>query len=80
MKTSKGMTRRDLLKASASAGVAAFLAGCSPEAREVYFRRRFLELTPDQVRDILVREEKAYGKQFSTPVSVRADPPLDGVA
>ena len=79
MNTSKGMTRRDLLKASASAGVAAFLAGCTPEAREVYFRKRFRELTPDEIQDVLAREEKACAERFSKPVSVQADPPLDGM-
>jgi len=79
MKTSKGMTRRDLLKVSAVTGVAAFLAGCSPDAREAYFRKRFRELTPDEVRDVLAREEKACAERFSKPVSVQADPPLDGV-
>ena len=59
MKTSKGITRRDMLKGSAVTGVAAFLAGCSPEAREVYFRKRFRELTPDEIQDVLAREEKA---------------------
>jgi Fe-S-cluster-containing dehydrogenase component len=79
MKTSKGMTRRDLIKTSAVAGVAAFLAGCSPEAREAYLRKRFRELTPDEVRDVLAREEKVYTERFDRPVSVQADPPLDGV-
>ena len=79
MKTSKGVTRRDLLKASAVAGIAAFLAGCSPEAREAYLRKRFRELGPDEIRDILVREEKAYAGRFGKPVSVQADPPLEGV-
>ena len=79
MKTSKGMTRRDLLKGSAVTGVAAFLAGCSQEAREAYFRKRFRELTPDEVQSVLAREEKACAKRFGKTVSVQADPPLDGV-
>jgi len=79
VKKSRGMTRRGLLKASAVAGIAAFLAGCSPEAREAYLRKRFRELTADEVRDILAREEKACAAQFGKPVSVTADPPLDGV-
>jgi len=79
MKTSKGMTRRGLLKASAVAGIAAFLAGCSPEAREAYLRKRFRELSKDEIRDVLAREEKACAARFGKPVSVTADAPLEGV-
>ncbi len=79
VKTSEGMTRRQLLKAAAGAGIAAFLAGCSPEAREAFFRKRFRELTPDEVRDVLAREEQAYAARFGQPVSVSADPPREGV-
>jgi Fe-S-cluster-containing dehydrogenase component len=68
-----------LLKASAVAGIAAFLAGCSPEAREAYFRKRFRELSPDEVQDVLDREEKACAARFGKPVSVLADPPREGV-
>ncbi len=75
----EGMTRRQLLRAAAGTGIAAFLAGCSPEAREAYFRKRFRELTPDEVRDVRAREEKAYAKRFGRPVSVGADPPREGV-
>jgi len=79
VETSKGMTRRGLLKVSAAAGVAAFLAGCSPEAREAFFRKRFRELSPEEVQDVLANEEKAYSERFGKPVTVGADPPLDGV-
>ena len=79
METSEGITRRRLLKASAVAGIAAFLAGCSPEAREVFFRKRFRELTPDEIQDVLAREEKAYAARFGKPVSVLADQPREGV-
>jgi len=79
MEKSEGMTRRRLLKSSAVAGIAAFLAGCSPEAREAYFRRRFRELTPDEIKDVLAREEKAYTKRFGKPVSVLADQPREDV-
>jgi len=73
------MTRRELLKASAATGIAAFLAGCSPEAREAYLRKRFRELTPEEVKDVLAREEKACAKRFGKSVSVEANPALDGV-
>ena len=79
VETSEGMTRRGLLKASAAAGVAAFLAGCSPEAREAFFRKRFRELSPEEVQDVLANEEKAYSERFGKPVTVGAEPPLDGV-
>jgi Fe-S-cluster-containing dehydrogenase component len=79
MNKSEGMTRRRMLKTAAGAGIAAFLAGCSPEKREAYFRKRFRELTPDEIRDVLAREEKAYTARFGKPVSVHADKPLEGV-
>ncbi|MCX5684493.1 MAG: 4Fe-4S dicluster domain-containing protein, partial [Planctomycetota bacterium] len=79
METSKGMTRRGLLMASAVAGISAFLAGCSPEVREAYFRKRFRELSPEEVQDVMDREEKSYAARFGKPVSVLATPALDGV-
>ena len=80
METSKGLTRRNLLKASGAAAISVFLAGCSPTAREAFFRRRFKELTPDEIRNMLAREEQAYSERFGKPVTVVADPPLEGVS
>jgi len=79
MDTSQGITRRQMLKASAMTGIAAFLAGCSPEEREAYFRKRFRELTPDEIANVLAQEEKVYTSRFGKPVSVLADPPQAGV-
>jgi len=79
VETSQGLTRRSLLKASGAAAISVFLAGCSPEAREAYFRKRFRELTPEEVQDILAREETAYAARYGKPVSVLATPPLEGV-
>jgi molybdopterin-containing oxidoreductase family iron-sulfur binding subunit len=80
VETSKGLTRRNLLKASGAAAISVFLAGCSPTAREAFFRRRFKELTPDEIRNMLAREEQAYSERFGKPVTVVADPPLAGVS
>jgi len=80
VETSKGLTRRNLLKASGAAAISVFLAGCSPTAREAFFRRRFKELTPDEIRNMLAREEQAYSERFGKPVTVVADPPLEGVS
>jgi Fe-S-cluster-containing dehydrogenase component len=70
MNKTKGITRRRMLKTAAGAGIAAFLAGCSPEEREVYFRKRFRELTPDEIQAVLAREEKTYTARFGKPVLV----------
>jgi molybdopterin-containing oxidoreductase family iron-sulfur binding subunit len=79
VETSKRLTRRSLLKASGAAAISVFLAGCSPAEREAFFRRRFKELTPDEIRDMLAREAKACSERYGKPVTVVADPPLEGV-
>jgi len=79
MESSKGLTRRSLLKASGAAAISVFLAGCSPAAREAFFRKRFKELSPAEVEAVLAREAEGYSERFGKPVSVSADPPLEGV-
>jgi molybdopterin-containing oxidoreductase family iron-sulfur binding subunit len=74
-----GLSRRDLLKYSAAAAVSAFLAACSAEQREAFFQKRFKELSPEEVKQVLARLEKQHSEEFGKRVSVSADPPLEGV-
>ena len=80
---SRGLSRRDFLKASlkvsAACSVSAFLAGCSVEEREAFFQKRFKELSPDEVKGVLARLEKQHTREFGKPVTIGADPPLEGV-
>jgi len=72
------VTRRDFLTAVglAAAGV---LAGCSPERREEFFRKHFLELTPPEVEARLGHLRDDYAKRFGRDVSISAQPALPGV-
>jgi molybdopterin-containing oxidoreductase family iron-sulfur binding subunit len=76
---SEGLNRRNFLKASGAAAISVFLAGCSPTAREAFFRKRFKEMTPEEIRDVLARGEAEYSERYGKPVSILADPPLEGV-
>ncbi len=72
------LSRRDFLTAVglAAAGV---LAGCSPEAREHFFRKHFLELSHDEVEQRIARLTAEYEKQYGKKVSISAQPALPGV-
>lgn len=72
------LDRRDFLTA---VGVAAagFLAGCSEETREAFFRKRFTELTPNELELRLKRLRESQGREFGRPVDLTATPPLPGV-
>jgi len=71
--TDDGVSRRDFLTAVglAAAGV---LAGCSPEVREAYLQKHFLELTPEEVQHRLARLRADCRKQFGRDVSISAVP------
>jgi len=72
------LSRRDFLTA---VGVAAagFLAGCTPEFREKYLQKHFLELSPQEVEARLARLRDDYAKRFGQEVSVSALPAQPGV-
>ncbi len=74
----RGMDRREFLTA---VGVAAagFLAGCSAEVREKFFRKHFIELSPAEVELRLARLRREYAERFGKPVNVAATPPRPGV-
>jgi Fe-S-cluster-containing dehydrogenase component len=72
------LSRRDFLTA---VGVAAagFLAGCTPEAREHFFRKHFLELSPKEVETRIATLRAEYEKRFGKEVTISTQPALPGV-
>jgi Fe-S-cluster-containing dehydrogenase component len=72
------LSRRDFLTA-AGVVAAGFLAGCSPEVREEFFQKHFLELSPSEIELRVARLRNDYSKRFGQPVNVSALPPLPGV-
>jgi Fe-S-cluster-containing dehydrogenase component len=73
-----GLSRRDFLTAIGVAA-AGFLAGCSPEAREEFFRKRFVELSPKELEARIARLRADYSKRFGQDVYVSAQPAEPGV-
>jgi len=74
-----GVTRRGFLKFSGACAVSAFLAGCSPTEREAFFQKRFKELSPEELQQVLARLRSEYSEQYGKAVSVGAEPPMEGV-
>lgn len=74
----QGLSRRDFLTAVglAAAGV---LSGCTPEAREQFFSKHFLELTPEELDRRLARLSEDCKRQHGREVHVRATPAQAGV-
>ncbi len=72
------LSRRDFLTAFglAAAGV---LAGCSPEVRETFFQRHFLELSPKDLQARLARLQADYSERFGQEVRVSATAAQPGV-
>ena len=70
--------RRDFLTA-VGVVAAGYLAGCAPAAREQFFKKHFLELSPEEVKVRIEHLRADYSKRFGQPVSVSAQPALPGV-
>ena len=70
--------RRDFLTA-VGVVAAGYLAGCAPAVREQFFRKHFLELSPEEVQVRIGRLREEYSKRFGQPVDVSAQPALPGV-
>ena len=72
------ITRRDFLTA---AGVAAagFLAGCTPEAREAYFKKHFLELSKEEVDRRIERLRADFRERYRKEVRLSVKAALPGV-
>jgi Fe-S-cluster-containing dehydrogenase component len=73
------LTRRALLQYTASAAVSTFLAGCSSDMREVFFQKRFRELSPEELRRLIARMEKDQEDKTGKTVTIGTEPALDGV-
>jgi molybdopterin-containing oxidoreductase family iron-sulfur binding subunit len=73
------MSRRQMLKFTGACAISVFLAGCTESEREAFFQKRFRELSPKEVEELLARLERDNSKQFGKTVSIGADPPLPGV-
>lgn len=67
------LTRRNFLTAVGVAAAAA-LAGCSSEAREAFFQKHFLELSPRELQARLARLGAKYSEQYGQEVAVAGTP------
>jgi len=72
------LSRRDFLTAL-GISVASFLAGCSPDQREAFFEKNFLELSPEEVERRLARIRRECADKYGREVSVSAAPARTGV-
>jgi len=72
------LSRRDFLTAAGLAA-AGFLAGCTPEVREAYFQKHFLELSPTEVQARLARLRADIGRRYGQEVQISAQPAQPGV-
>ena len=73
-----GLNRRDFLTA-VGVVAAGFLAGCTPEVREDFLKKHFLELTPAELELRMQRLHDDYSKRFGQEVSVSSLPAQPGV-
>ena len=64
---------------TAMAALATGLAGASPSFVERLLRKRFVELSPSQVKRIIAQMEEDYSKQYGKQVSVATTPAQEGV-
>jgi molybdopterin-containing oxidoreductase family iron-sulfur binding subunit len=68
-----------MLRYAAGIAISAFLAGCSKEDREAFFQKRFKELTPEELQNVIARLEKQHAKEYGKNVSIGAEPAKEGV-
>jgi molybdopterin-containing oxidoreductase family iron-sulfur binding subunit len=73
-----GLNRRDFLTAVGFVA-AGYLTGCTPQVREDFFQKHFLELTPEELDLRMQRLHDDYSKRFGQEVSVSALPAQPGV-
>ncbi len=72
------LSRRDFLT-TVGLTAAGVLAGCSPEVRETFLQKHFLELSPAEVETRMTRLNSDYSRRFGREVNVTTLPPLPGV-
>lgn len=73
------LSRRQMLKFSAACAVSAFLGGCTTSEREAFFQKRFKEMSPAEVEQLLSRLQRDHSNEFGKPVTIDAAGPLAGV-
>jgi Fe-S-cluster-containing dehydrogenase component len=72
----KTMTRREFLRLVAAAGVsgaALSVASCDKNTREQFFQTHFLEMTPEQKRDVIARLKEQYLKKYGKKFAISAE-------
>ena len=73
------ISRRQMLKFTGACAISVFLAGCTASEREAFFQKRFRELSPKEIEQLLARLERDNSKQFGKAVSIAAAPAIEGV-
>ncbi|MBI5494476.1 MAG: 4Fe-4S dicluster domain-containing protein [Deltaproteobacteria bacterium] len=76
--TPEELSRRDFLTGVGLAA-AGYLAACTPEAREAYFAKHFLELNAEEVQLRMARLKEDHKTRYHREVTVSAAPPKPGV-
>lgn len=76
-KPEEGVTRRNFITGISAAAVSAFLARCTPAAREEFFQQHFQELQGAELEKVLARMEAEYEVTYGKPFEVGAEPALE---
>ena len=78
-----GVDRRKFMKwmltGTAAIGSLSLLSSCDPNKIEKFFQKNFMELSPEELKDVLARLENEYSKKFNRDVKVKASPPQENV-
>lgn len=75
----QGTSRREFLQVAAGATVAALLAGCTKPVIDEFLQKRFKELAPDELKDLIARLEKNCRDEFGKEVKISTKPAMKDV-
>jgi molybdopterin-containing oxidoreductase family iron-sulfur binding subunit len=74
------LSRREFIRITASGIGATALSGCSGTMTwDEFFQKRFQEMSPEEIRNLLSRLEEKYEREYGTKFSVSATPPRENV-
>ena len=77
------LERRQFLKylaaGTAAIGGLSLLSGCNADKIDAYFQKNFLELNPEDLKEVLSRLERQYKRKYVVEIKVKATPPLEDV-
>lgn len=74
------LSRRDLLKLTATGLGASILGGCFKGPKwEEFFQKRFQEMSPEEIISLLKRLEERYSRKYDMQFEVKATPAREGV-